>query len=174
MILLPVSSMVRICLLKFRPDFDSNGIYRVVVNGEDAKGNVNTFTFIVTVTNTNRAPELIQDMNFTVHLDKHLEYHLDLKEYISDPDGDEVTFTVSKDNDNIELFQNEDLLIIKPTAIGNTVLTISAEDPEGASMTAEANIDVLLRVGIDEVELSSITIYPKPCSGLYPIIKRGG
>nr|WP_321452243.1 S8 family serine peptidase [uncultured Carboxylicivirga sp.] len=149
-------------VLKFRPDFDSSGIYRVVVNGEDAKGNVNTFTFIVTVTNTNRAPELIQEMDFTVHLDKHLEYHLDLKEYISDPDGDEVTYTVSKDNDNIELFQNDDLLIIKPAIIGNTVLSISAADPEGATLTTEANVNVLLRVGIDEVELSSITIYPNP------------
>nr|WP_319401974.1 T9SS type A sorting domain-containing protein [uncultured Carboxylicivirga sp.] len=101
-------------------------------------------------------------MDFTVHLDKHLEYHLDLKEYISDPDGDEVTYTVSKDNDNIELFQNEDLLIIKPAIIGNTVLSISAADPEGATLTTEANVNVLLRVGIDEVELSSITIYPNP------------
>jgi len=148
--------------LQFTPDFQSAGLYNVVVEGEDSKGLVNNYNFIVRINNVNRAPIEVQEMDFIYELDKHLKYNLDLNEYIIDPDGEELTYTVSKDNDNIELFYSNNELIIKPVALGVTKLTIITEDPHGARLVSEANITVVVRVGIDDVDDVQLNIFPNP------------
>ncbi|TRX66560.1 S8 family serine peptidase [Carboxylicivirga sp. M1479] len=148
--------------LQFVPDHYSAGLYRVVVKGEDSKGLVNNYTFIVRINNVNRAPVEVQELDFTYELDKHLKYNLDLTEYITDPDGEELTYTVTKDNDKIELFYSNNELIVKPLELGRTTLTIITEDPHGAQLVSEAVINVVVRVGIDDVDGPKVSIFPNP------------
>ncbi|MBR8534113.1 S8 family serine peptidase [Carboxylicivirga sediminis] len=155
--------------LHFAPDYNSAGLYRVVVEGEDSKGLINKYTFIVRINNVNRAPVEIQDLYFRYEVDKHLQYTIDLSEYIADPDGEAVTYTVTKDNDKVEMYHSGNGLIIKPLELGVTTLTILSEDPHGARLVSEATIDLVVRVGIDDVEDAQIGIYPNPVSDVLTI-----
>lgn len=160
--------------LQFTPDFTDAGVHRVSIKGEDSKGLSNTYTFIVNVINVNRAPEVVKEFDLNYQLDKGLEYTLNLLDYIADPDGEELEFEVAADNDNIEYFRNDNSLIIKPLALGATVLTISAKDPHGAKLEIDATINIILRVGMDEIDANSIEIFPNPVDDVLNITLSGG
>ncbi|WP_075603493.1 S8 family serine peptidase [Saccharicrinis aurantiacus] len=148
--------------LQFTPDFFSAGIHRVVVNGTDSKGLMSTYTFIVKVNNVNRAPELIKEFDMVYRYDRNLSYTIDLREYISDPDMEELVYTVTKNNDVIELFYSDNQLIIKPQSIGNTELLITAVDPHSAKLITETIVHISTRVGVEDLDKEEISIYPNP------------
>jgi len=148
--------------LQFTPDYFSAGIHRVVIIGEDSKGLVSTYTFIVNINNVNRAPEQVQEFDLMYRYDRNLSYTLDLREYISDPDLEELEYTVTKDNDIINLFYSNNELIIKPQSVGNTELVITAVDPHGARLVTEATVHISTRVGVEDLDAEKISIYPNP------------
>ncbi|WP_282036703.1 S8 family serine peptidase [Saccharicrinis aurantiacus] len=148
--------------LQFTPNYFSAGIHRVVIEGEDSKGLSNTYTFILKVNNVNRAPEQVKDFDFNYRYDRNLSYTIDLREYIADPDEEDVVYTVTKNNEVIDLFTSNYELIINPKTLGSSILTITATDPNNAVFETEATVTVSTRVGVEDLEEDNISIYPNP------------
>lgn len=84
------------------------------------------------------------------------DYSIKLSDYFTDPDGHEITYSVSPFNSSIADAQlNGDMLTIKPVSIGNTVFTITASDKQ------EAKTISILKAQVVQNELVYI-VYPIP------------
>ncbi|WP_121616632.1 Ig-like domain-containing protein [Virgibacillus halodenitrificans] len=55
---------------------------------------------------------------------------LDLSQYFSDPNGDQLTYQVKTDNENVAVSNNEGRLTITPKIVGQSVITVIVSDGE--------------------------------------------
>jgi hypothetical protein len=123
----------------------------VTVTADDGKGNTVSETFTATVTDTttsddtptNQAPTARTIPDGTVKVGESKNVLLD--NYFSDPDGDNLTYTVTSNNSNIIKTLSGSTLNIKGNREGTSVITVTAKDPSGLSVkqsftvTVEAN-----------------------------------
>ena len=76
---------------RYSPDYDDAGTYLVKVEVNDGREGTAQDSFIVTVKDTNRAPEIsIPDQN----VNEGESLTLNLLDFASDPDGDSLSFTL--------------------------------------------------------------------------------
>ncbi|WP_339303339.1 S-layer homology domain-containing protein [Paenibacillus sp. FSL R5-0519] len=92
----------------------------------------------------NRAPLVssggLPDQELTLD---HAALDLDVSTYFSDPDGDELQFSViTGDATIVSSTVVEKVIRLVPQAAGETTLTIKAADVQGASVTAQLNVKV--------------------------------
>ncbi|MBN3524108.1 VWA domain-containing protein [Paenibacillus apiarius] len=72
------------------------------------------------------------------------EAKLDFSRYFTDPNGDELTYKIAagKREDRIEARVDGTWLFLSPLRSGSAVLTVTATDPEGGTVTGDLNITI--------------------------------
>ncbi|WP_430815938.1 S8 family serine peptidase [Carboxylicivirga sp. RSCT41] len=146
-------------------NYESAGIHKYEVIGEDAYGNPSSFTITVDVINVNRAPQVaapIESLMITLPQDSIAT--IDLNEMFTDPDGDMLQFEVLAElPDGFETFISEDKVIFGSSTIGSLPVTIKAFDYNEAMVVTTFDLVARMRTGIDDNDLTNgLTVYPNP------------
>ena len=135
------------------------GSATVTVTATDPGGLTATQTFDVTVNAANQAPEvkdsipvydllLVLDSTDMSVVDTMTSVVLDMADYFSDPDEDELTYTASTSDDAIATVESIEGGVVTTVAVSSdstfapdtTMLTVTATDPDGLSVSQEAMV----------------------------------
>lgn len=112
--------------------------------------NIGTFT-----TNANREPEIIKAMPEVMLIPLTNATIIDLTGYISDPDGDELSYTsVIGSTDIIQAVIQGNQLRINPREYGFSTVELTASDPYGGTVKISFNVRVERK--------DKLFIYPNP------------
>ena len=131
------------------------GTYKAVITAKDALGMSASATFTYTILE-NHAPQQVKPYE-DIFLTKVGEsFSLNLDEYVSDEDGEDLNYTITSENKDLLYFaKNGNNLKATSIAVGATSVTITGTDGLGKSVTGKFN--VVVRAEGVEVEA-----YPNP------------
>lgn len=134
------------------------GTYTAVITATDEYGASSTYEYVYTVL-PNYPPEKVADPA-NVHLTSFGQrITIDLTKYISDPDGEVLTYTYTSSNSSVaSLSFNQNTLVMDLMDMGLTEIAITGKDGKGAS--AQISFKVLGRDA--SIEYSA---YPVPVVG---------
>ncbi|MCH4822746.1 S8 family serine peptidase [Gramella lutea] len=146
----------------FSPDFEDAGFHTFDVILEDENGIEGTSTIKVEVIDVNRAPEanLIADQTLNLYTG---QYRLDLNSVFIDPDGDQVTtLTPTASNGVVEIFVNDNNMLVSPSALGTSTITLQGVDGRGGEITTTFDVLVVNKVTKDSDLEESWKVHPNP------------
>jgi len=105
----------------------------------------------------NHAPETSQELVYLYMGNPEEDYSLDLADYISDEDGEDLDYDLSYDSELLSADTDDDELTISSSSYGLTTIEVTASDAKGESCSME--IVVMMRD-----DDSTIDVYPNPVS----------
>lgn len=126
------------------PDYGHAGDYAIKMKATDQYNAVNEQTIGLYIAKTNRAPEYTGSIEILRYSTSSTPERIDINDLFTDPDSDEMTFTVtSLDNKIIEVYQSGSAyFMLNPIAKGETKLSFVVTDSHNASTTH--TIDVIV------------------------------
>lgn len=139
----------------FRAEKSWYGSETAVIHLKSSKGDFSSEPFTLTVVNTNKAPELKRDMPILAFNETAKKITLNLDDYFTDPDGDQLEYDISQSKAlNISRgSKNWVVFTLAPSfaEVETETLTISAEDPEGEKISDSVLVTIAksLRKGFD-------------------------
>lgn len=133
----------------------SEGTYTAVVVAKDEYGMEGTLNIKYTI-RENRKPEVIKEMDNVLLTAKGQEFKLDMSEYITDPDEEQLKYDIQVSNSMVvHINPKGDLLYGTALAYGTVDVTITAKDARGEQ--ASVSFKVLVK---DPSQ--PLSIYPNP------------
>ena len=119
----------------------------ITVTATDPSGESAMQMFMVTVSLPNTAPEAVGFIEDQVMLENGVPMEIDVAEYFTDADGDELEYTAESANAEVVtsvLTEGETVMALRPFAPGEGVeVTVTATDPAGESATQSFMVTVL-------------------------------
>ncbi len=148
----------------FMPDYNAAGKHGFVVEGIDTHGNTTQFNLNINVADVNRAPIKHTEIGEQVYaIETDDAYTLDLSDYISDPDGDEVVYKISfEESDALKILSTNSTIAFSPVSPGYVYVNVLAEDEHGAKLETGFPVFIKHRTGIDDEFENAVSIYPNP------------
>lgn len=128
-------------LFTFNPDFGQAGEYEFTVRVSDGEL-FDEHDFSVTVTDINRPPEVISPFPDTVLVVGGAAYQADPDTVFSDPDGDILTYTAESSDESVAAAAVDELLTVEPVSPGTAVITVTADDGRGGSVSDQFEVTV--------------------------------
>ena len=132
-----------------------DGTYKPVLTVTDEFGlsAVQELTYVI---EANAAPKIIKEIEDVVLYSKSSEFTLDMSEYVSDPDGEALKYTVNVTDSQIaHVTVKGNTLTGTPLKYGTTGVEIVAADARGESVTL--SFTVLIKD-----PSSPVSVYPNP------------
>ena len=124
----------------YAPGFDASGQKTIKFAVRDEKDKITESSFVLNVINVNRPPN-VELTEKTLKL-SDLPYEFDLLEYCSDPDGDQLFFSILEGP--AELFNSNFLRVTQETAsVGKHNVIISVSDNENGVTEAILSLNIL-------------------------------
>lgn len=141
----------------------ANGMGTITIETTDNNWDPITYSFDVMV-RYNQAPVVDDVLSNREYDAADSEEMTNLNHYFSDPDGDVLTFTVNESVSNVvSVNQGGNLMILSPVKNGSVILTVTASDAKGASVSQSFVVKVTgIVTSIDEQLFEGINIYPNP------------
>ena len=120
----------------------ADGMATVTVTARDPDGLAAAQGFQVTVETPNRAPEAVGTIpDHTVQIGETVAF--DVSPHFTDADGDELTYATASGNTSVATVSVSGAAVrIQGVGVGRTTLTVTARDPDGASATQQADVEV--------------------------------
>ena len=119
----------------------------ITVTATDPSGESAMQMFMVTVSLPNTAPEAVGFIEDQVMLENGVPMEIDVAEYFTDADGDELEYTAESANAEVVtsvLTDGVTVMVLSPFAPGEGVeVTVTATDPAGESATQSFMVTVL-------------------------------
>jgi hypothetical protein len=146
------------------PGFESAGTFVYEFLGKDDLGAESSMTLNVEVLNTNRAPKFIGENESMTFNATGLLNAYRIKDFFSDPDGDEFTFSLANSNSSsVTTFASENEFLIRPIAVGEAILIFTVTDSHSAVKkdTLEVKVDIVLGAE-EEMANNGLGVYPNP------------
>ena len=146
-----------------------DGKWRLTIKGTDAEVGsyvlkivaVDQYALTTTlevpyVIRDNSAPEKIKDIEDVLLTAKGREFVIDMKEYVMDPDGEQLKYTVDAANPSVSYINVKgDRLIGTGLAYGSTGMTVTAKDARGEKVTFTFKVTV-------KDPSDPLSLYPNP------------
>ncbi|GJM63938.1 S8 family serine peptidase [Persicobacter diffluens] len=155
-------------VLSFTPDYDGAGVHALEIYAEDKHGVGSAYMLEIEALNVNRAPVALGN-EYTLETRMKQLNTLPVSELFEDPDGDEMTFSVSPSPEmnelaTIMLSANLQQMHIEVKKPGNAEIMITARDSHGdeTAQSFTLNFDVL--TGINSGLETIFKAYPNPVS----------
>lgn len=141
---LPLSiSLTAAGLLSGTPPQNEAGSYNVVVTATDSSAAAVSKSFQLIVVNVNDAPEVIVPLTDEV-VNEETPYSRDISGAFTDIDGDTLTFSASGLPASLSMTATGLISGVTQHAdVGNHLITITAQDPAGATVQDQFNLQVL-------------------------------
>ena len=120
------------------------GTATITVTATDPDGLPGTQSISVTV--PNRAPTRVGSYSDVTLTAGAIDWHLIVTSLFSDPDGESLTYSASTSDTvpvDVNMVQNGEVLSVTPKAAGSVVITVTATDPGGLSVTQSFNLSVI-------------------------------
>lgn len=131
------------------------GKYTATVKAEDEFGLVATKTFTYTILG-NLAPEKIKDIDNVLLTSKGQEFTLDMAEYVSDPDGEQLKYeAVISDAKVLHITSKGNQLLGTALGYGTVDVEIIAKDAKGESVSLAFKVQV-------KDPSKPLSVYPNP------------
>ena len=145
------------------PDFETpdsaanpkSNVYKVTVEAQSGSGDRNkkaTQDITVTVTNVNETPEAVDTISAVTLNVGGSDGLVDVSSKFSDPDGDDLTYTVSSDKTSVATATRsavkDHVIVIKPVSAGSATVTVTAGDRglnDDARLIATQTISVTVK-----------------------------
>lgn len=145
------------------PEHGSAGEYTLTVTATDSAAHESQAVIRYVVEHVNRAPEagIIEDISVAKGGTSNV---ISWNEFFSDPDGDELTYSISLSEEGIvTTYTSSTSVIFAGNELGTVKVSVTASDANGASATAEFNVEVYDNSGIDNISINShVAVYPNP------------
>ncbi len=126
------SAFARPPFLRFRPDYEQSGFYNFTIFAVDDFGDETALDFVVKVNDVNRDPIITKQLQWDRVTETSGTKFIDLSEFLTDPDGDELTYTVSaSDPEVLDMVVMGSTLEYTPLKSGFVFVSIVAEDGKG-------------------------------------------
>ncbi len=157
-------------LVKSKAEGDARLAFEILdIHGAILKDTINVAVAIVV--SPNQAPEFVgTERTLSQNVDEEIEYSID--DFFSDPDGDDISFTISSTNEVIaKTYISGNKFLIRTLAEGETLIAFEVTDTNGASIQDTLSVSSVQTVtGIEDFdEKFAITTYPNPTKGLLHI-----
>lgn len=134
--------------ISITPDYGMAGTRSLTVTATDNTGNKAARDVAFNVEHTNRAPEYKGDTEITLHEGEASAVY-DYATMFTDPDGDEMTYSIRTSDANVaSVFNSPTGFILAAGKSGNATAYITATDAKGADTTAEVSISVTAATGM--------------------------
>ncbi len=133
----------------------AEGTYKSTVVATDQWGMTTEFDINYTI-RSNSAPVKLTEMPDILMTKKGQEQVIDMSEFVSDEDGEQLAFELSYTNDKIVYINVKgNILTVTSTAYGSADITLVAKDARGESVTFEFTAVV-------KDPSKPVTVYPNP------------
>ncbi|UII26306.1 choice-of-anchor D domain-containing protein [Fulvivirga maritima] len=130
-------------VVKFAPDFEQSGYYTFTVAAMDNSLETATVSFVVEVIDVNRPPMIVDQIPVQRYNVGGGTDVIDLSAYITDPDMEPLTYTVTAINAEIVDVEVEGkLLFITPLKRGTTYVSVIASDEDEAMVGSSFEVRV--------------------------------
>lgn len=157
--------------LVFTPDYAAAGIHIISITGTDAHDNSTVYELPVEVINVNRAPVMSTSLEDQVIVLENGPMELNLAEYITDPDGEEIVYQIRNSNfDVVDVYVSDSRLMLDPQMPETSVVTVEAMDVHEALLSHTFNVTVMNRTGVHDMENDNWSIYPNPAHSFVNIV----
>ncbi len=133
------------------------GTYTVTLYAEDSSGLGTTYSYTYTVLE-NHTP-VVSTINDYYIGNPDKSYTIDLDEYFSDEDGEDLEFDISYESSYLKATESSNTLTITPVINGLSTITVTASDARGE--TASTSFQVMIRDDNEEID-----VYPNPVSDI--------
>ncbi len=144
------------------PTFGSAGNYNFVFKAKDQYDAESQLTLAVQITHTNRAPVYVgTSKTISLNADGELN-EFALSDYFADPDGDDMTYTITSSADVLDVFASKSSFIIRPKAAGEANLAFALTDAHGATLNDTLKAVVNLVLAVEPKQNTGVSIYPNP------------
>ncbi len=124
------------------PENENVGLHNVSISVSDGIASPVLQNFTIEVINVNDDPELIVTFSDMVENEDFTEVSIDLSTHFSDPDGDQLVYSVSSQSDEISTSVDGDQLVLNSVSnwFGNTVIHVSASDQLSPTLATDSFI----------------------------------
>ncbi|OIP54184.1 MAG: hypothetical protein AUK31_00270 [Fibrobacteres bacterium CG2_30_45_31] len=142
--------------LNFRLKDNANGYTTIKLTATDSEGDSVITGFAVTVNAVNDAPEILAAFDAIVVDEDSILPTLAFSEHLGDIDGDELTYKVKSDDEDLVLAVNRNdslILSLQPDAFGEALITVTAYD-------ATDSVSVTLTVTVNAVNDLPVVAHP--------------
>lgn len=148
--------------LLLSPQYGDAGNYTYTFVAKDEHNAEREMNLFVEVEHTNQAPLFIGSESLEYTATGSLNTY-DLNDFFSDPDGDQVSFSVVSDDLAIaDVFASSTQFLVKPMGIGETVLTFNVTDSYGAITSKSIPVVVNAVLALEKEENNGAKLYPNP------------
>ena len=138
------------------PNYGDAGSHSLEVQAIDINGNNVSAIVRYYVEHVNRAPIAMEQEDIEIGLET-TSYIVDFASLFQDPDGDDLTYTVSLSEDGIvDMFSSTDRVIFVGKKIGETTITVVATDTEKATTTNTFKVKVVSGTGLHNTILVEV------------------
>ncbi|GAA4839235.1 S8 family serine peptidase [Algivirga pacifica] len=152
--------------VSFVSDYTMAGTYNVSFTATDEHGIENTTAATIIIEDVNRAPAFT--VPASIEVNSIITTTLMIADLANDADGDELEFTYEvEDNTIAQVVESGDEVLVIPFAVGNTNVTITANDGNGGITSTVVEINVILVSGINDAFKATTKLmnYPNPVAG---------
>ena len=151
------------------PDYDNEGVHEVNITLEDEHNAIYNTTLTIEVMNTNRAPEIIftDDLEYnSIDIYDNLTYDT----FFTDPDGDDMTFSIHiLDKSIINNFNSDNGFVLHTLKVGTTTLEVTATDSYGSKTQSNITVTISNALNIDGYNIDGLRLFPNPVSDILNI-----
>ena len=149
--------------VEITPAYGDEGKYTFTLTAIDTYANEGEAIVNYEVEHVNRAPEAANMSDVEILLDG-VSPVIAFDNLFSDPDGDEMTYSVSLTKDDIvTAFTTANSVIFVGSKVGAVTVDVVATDVNGASSRCSFNVVVTEPSGIEDLSLNAkVEIYPNP------------
>ena len=150
--------------LTFTPDYGTAGNYIYTFTAKDQYDAERQLALNVEVVHTNRAPVYVAATK-TININGDGSLNLfALSDYFTDPDGDDVTYTLTSSSDSVEIYTSQSSFMLKSSAktISDAKLFFSVLDSHGAAVKDTLTLNVNIILAVEEAKTKGVNIYPNP------------
>lgn len=131
------------------------GTYTAVINAEDRYGLKASKNIVYTIRD-NAKPEVVKEMDDMILSRKNQEFTIDMSEYVTDADGEQLTYEIVNSNVKVvHLVPRNDKIYGTALAYGTSDVEIIARDARGEE--ARLSFKVLVKD-----PSSPVSVYPNP------------
>lgn len=143
------------------PKFGQTGNHSVTLTATDEYGYAASKTIEYYVEKVNQKPVVVTPVeNMKVKLGDLIEPII-LSDLFADPDGDELRYTATSDDESVRgLVSSDNMLEIVPKAIGEATITLTAIDP--SDLSASTTFKVTVANAQNNLPKKQIIAYPNP------------